>query len=271
MINRSGLPSTLTAIILFIVLVALSILLVVENSVVQRYRILGAVRNVQAWCWTRTSDIAYYFNYQKENERLAAENLQLRERLARYQAAARSLDSLSLRVEPDFSFIEATVIKNTVDQQRNHLVLDRGRNDGIEPGMGVITPQGVVGIVGAVTGNYSYVYSLLGAGQSVSAKLSRSGAFGPMTWQGVEPDRMLLQEIPVHIQDAPGDTVLTSGFSTLYPPDIPLGRVVEAKVSKGSSQELSVVLFEEFRTLHHVYIVKNNHKAEIEALYEQIP
>ncbi len=269
--NRSGLPSTLTAIILFLVLAALSILLVVENGVVQRYRILGAVRNMQAWCWTRTSNIAHYFNYRTENERLSAENRQLHERLSRYEAAARQLDSVSVRIEPDFSYIGANVVKNTVDQQHNHLVIDRGREDGVEPGMGVVAPQGVVGIVGAVSSHYAYVFSILGAGQSVSAKLSRSGAFGPMTWPGIEPDRMLLSEIPVHIQDAPGDTVLTSGYSTIYPPDIPLGLVIEAKVSKGSSQELSVQLFEEFRTLHHVYIVKNNHKAEIEALYEQVP
>lgn len=268
--SRNGLPSTLTAIILFLVLASLSILLVVENGVVQRYRILGAVRSAQAWLWTRTSDIAYYFNYRAENDRLAAENLQLRGQLARYQAVERLLDSVTVRVEPDFSYIAATVVKNTVNRQHNHLVLDRGSRDGVETGMGVITPQGVVGIVSAVSGHYAYVLSVLGAGQSVSAKLSGSGAFGPMTWPGTDPGRMLLQEIPVHIQAAPGDTVLTSGYSSIYPPDIPLGRVVESKVSKGSSQELTVALFEEFRTLHHVYVVKNNHKEEWESLYEQV-
>ena len=269
--SRNGLLSTLTAILLFFVLESLSILLVVENSVVQRFRILGTVRSVQAWFWTRTSRIDYYFHYRTENERLAAENLQLKQRVADLEAAAREMEELSVRVEPDFTYIGATVVKNTVDRQRNHLIIDRGRKDGVEPGMGVVTSRGAIGIVGAVSGHYAYVISLLGTGQTVSAKLAGSGAFGPMVWPGTEPGRMLLQEIPVHIQAAPGDTVLTSGFSTIYPPDIPIGSVVASRVSKGASQELTVALFEEFRSLHSVYVVKNNRKPEIDALYEQIP
>ena len=269
--NRSGLLSTISAILLFFVLVSFSIILVVKNGVVQRYRILGAARDLQAWVWTRTDAIGTYFNYHTENKRLAAENLQLKQELARYRTAERLLDSVAVRVEPDYSYLSAGIVKNTVDRQHNHLVIDRGRQDGIEPGLGVVTARGVVGIVGAVGERYAYVISILGAGQTVSAKLAGSGAFGPMTWPGTRPDRMVLREIPVHIQAAPGDTVLTSGYSTLYPPDIPVGSVVSTKVTQGSSQELTVALFEDFTTLHTVYVVRNNHQAEIEALYEPVP
>ena len=117
--------------------------------------------------------------------------------------------------------------------------------------------------------HYAYVISLLNTEQSVSAKLAGSGAFGPMTWPGKDPGRAVLAEIPVHIEAAPGDTVLSSGFSTIYPPDIPLGRVIESKISQGSSQELSVALFEDFRSLHNVYIVRNNRGEEIQELYEK--
>jgi len=268
---RRGLLSTISAITLFLVLAAFAIVLVAENGVVQRYRILGTARDMQAWLWTRSSNIGTFFNYRVENKRLAAENLALRQQLARYQAAGRALDSVAVRVEPDFSYLSANTVKQTVNRQRNHLILDRGRKDGIEPGLGVVTARGVVGIVGAVGEHYAYVISILGAGQTVSVKLAGSGAFGPMIWPGTRPDHMLLREIPVHIQAAPGDTVLTSGFSTLYPPDIPVGSVVSAQVSQGSSQELTVALFEDFRTLHSVYVVRNNHQAEIEALYEQVP
>ena len=269
--NRSGLLSTISAIILFFVLASFAIVLVVKNGVVQQYRILGTARDMQAWVWTQSNHIGTFFNYRVENKRLVAENLALQQQLTRYQTAERVLDSVAVRVEPDFSYLSANIVKQTVNQQRNHLILDRGRKDGIEPGLGVVTARGVVGIVGAVGEHYAYVISILGAGQTVSAKLAGSGAFGPMTWPGTRPDRMLLREIPVHIQAVPGDTVLTSGFSTLYPPDIPVGCVVSATVSQGSSQELTIALFEDFRTLHSVYVVRNNHQNEIEALYEQIP
>ena len=68
---------------------------------------------------------------------------------------------------------------------------------------------------------------------------------------------------------APGDTVFSSGFSTIYPPDIPLGAVLNSEISKGSSQEITVRLFEDFRTLHNVYIVKDNRRKELDELYEQ--
>ena len=269
--NRSGLLSTLSAILLFLVLASFSIVLVVNNGAVQRFRLLGTARDLQAWGWTRTNNIRTFFHYRSENQRLVAENLELRQQLTRYQTADRLLDSVAVRVEPDFSYISANIVKNTVDRQHNHLVIDRGSKDGIEPGLGVVTAHGVVGIVNAVGDHYAYVISILGAGQTVSAKLAGSGAFGPMTWPGTRPDRMILREIPVHIQVAPGDTVVTSGYSILYPPDIPVGSVVSTQVSQGASQDLTVSLFEDFRTLHTVYVVRSNHQPEIEALYEQVP
>ncbi|MBR5075598.1 MAG: rod shape-determining protein MreC [Bacteroidales bacterium] len=264
--SRYGLLSTLTAIALFIVLETVAILLVVKDGVVQRYKVLGAVRSVEAWFWTKTSQASYYFNYKTENERLAAENLQLRQQLARYASAKAELDSVVRIVEPDYTFIGATVIRNSVDRQHNYLILDRGAKEGVEPGMGVVTARGVIGIVSAVSRHYAYVISLLNTEQSVSAKLAGSGAFGPMTWPGLAPDRAILSEIPVHVQAAPGDTVLSSGFSTIYPPDIPIGRVIDSKISQGSSQDLTVLLFEDFRSLHNVYIVQNNRGAEIREL-----
>ena len=267
--SRYGLFSALTAIVLFIVLETFSIVMVVKEGVVQRYKVLGAVRSVESWFWERTSKVSYYFNYKTENERLTAENLQLRQQLSRYAAAQAELDSVVRIVEPMYTFIGATVIRNTVDRQHNFLILDRGSAEGVEAGMGVVTSRGVIGIVGAVSRHYSYVKSLLGTDQSVSAKLAGSGAFGPMVWTGASPDIAQLSQIPVHIQAAPGDTVLSSGYSTIYPPDIPLGGVVSSTVSQGSSQVITVRLFEDFRSLRNVYVVKNNRKEEMEGLYEQ--
>lgn len=268
--SRSALLSSLSAVLLFLLLETLSVVMAVNNGVVQRYRVLGAVRSVESWFWKQTGKVTYYFNYRTENERLAAENMQLRQMLSSYEAAAARGELPAPRTaDPDFTYIGATVIRNSVDKQHNFLVLDRGRRDGVTPGMGVVTSSGVVGIVDAVSRSYCYVLSLLGTGQSVSVKLSRDGSFGPLTWPGISEKRAVLREIPVHVSAAPGDTVVTSGFSSIYPPEIPVGRVVKANISKGSSQDIEVELFESFRSLHHVYIVGNNHAKELEELYEQ--
>ena len=267
--SRYGFISALTTAILFLVLEAASVVMMVNNGAIQRFKVVGALRHAEAGIWSRTQQIGNYFNYRSENERLNAENLELRRQLALYTKAAAALDSHTVVVTPDFTYIGATVVRNSVNAQHNFLVLDRGADDGVEPGMGVITDRGVVGIVSAASRHYCYVISLLSTGQSVSAKLASSGAFGPLHWPGVSPERMLLREIPVHVQTAPGDTVVTSGFSTIYPPDIPLGSVVETRINQGSSQDLTIRLFEDFRALHYVYIVRNNNGPELQELYEQ--
>ena len=267
--DRYGLLSSISAVILFILLETCAIVMVARGGVVQRFKVLGAVRSVESWFWDRTGRIRYYFNYRTENDRLTAENLQLRQQLAQFAAVQRALDTMDVVVEPQYTYFGATVVRNSVDRQHNFLVLDRGRDDGIEEGMGVVTARGVIGIVSAVSRHYSYVISLLNTEQSVSAKLAGSGAFGPMTWTGVSPRSAILREIPVHVQTAPGDTVYSSGFSTIYPPDIPLGAVEKSTIRQGSSQDLTVTLFEDFRSLRNVYIVKNNRRQELEELYEQ--
>jgi len=267
--SRYGLLSSLTAAILFILLETSAVLMVTHEGVVQRFKVLGAVRSVESWFWERTASIRYYFNFRTENDRLTAENLQLRQQLSQYAALQRALDTVEVTAGPEFTYYGATVVKNSVNRQHNFLILDRGREDGIEEGMGVVTARGVVGVVSAVSRHYSYVISLLNTDQSVSARLAGSGTFGPMAWTGVSPRSAVLREIPVHIQAAPGDTVYSSGFSTLYPPDIPLGTVTESMISQGSSQEMSVELFEDFRSIRNVYIVRDNRRQELEELYEQ--
>ena len=267
--SRYGFISALTTVLLFVLLEAVSITLMVNSGAVQRFKVVGAVRTIEGGIWSRTRQIGNYFNYRTENERLNAENLRLHQELSRYAATAAAIDSHTVRVTPGFTYIGAIVIRNTVNTQHNYLILDRGSESGVREGMGVVTDRGVVGIVNAVSRNYAYVISVLGTGQSVSAKLAASGAFGPMYWPGTDPGQMILREIPVHIQAAPGDTVVTSGFSTIYPPDIPIGSVAASDINQGSSQDLTVRLFEDFRTLHYVYIVRNDNGPEIQELYEQ--
>ena len=265
--SRSELLSALSAIVLFLLLETVSAILAARGGVVQRYRVLGAVRSVESWFWEKSRQAGYYFNYKTENERLAAENLELRRKLSSYEAAAARMEiPAPADADPAFSYIGATVIKNSVDKQHNYLILDRGRDDGVEVGLGVVTARGVIGIVSGVSRHYCYVVSLLSADQSVSVKLAGDGSFGPMTWPGVSPEETVLREIPVHTAVAPGDTVVTSGYSTIYPAGIPVGSVRQTSIDRGMSQDIDIRLFESFRSLYHVYVVKNNHAEELEGL-----
>ena len=264
--QRSGLIGILSTVLLFAVLETVSVVMVSKNGIVQRYRIMGGVRNSQTAMWNTSRKIQYFINYRVENEKLAEENIRLRQELDQYKAIVESTDSI--RVEPLYTYIRARVIKNSTNKQHNYIILDRGADKGIKPGMGVITDNGIVGVVSAVDKHHCQVISFLSAGQRVSAKISKNGTFGPMAWTGRYIRNARMTEIPAHTEVAVGDTISTSGFSTIYPPDIPVGKV--AKISNnGVSMDILVYLFQNFGAIQHVYVVEPNGKEEIKHLEEK--
>jgi rod shape-determining protein MreC len=91
-----------------------------------------------------------------------------------------------------------------------------------------------------------------------------------MSWDGRSSNKALLKEVPHHISHAPGDTVYTSGYSSIFPPDIPLGTTGEAKIVNGATYDIEISLFEDFGALRYVTIVENLGKDEIKRLEDEI-
>lgn len=267
--NWSGVISHLAATVTFAVLEICAVVMIVNNGTIQKMRVVCAVRDAQAFVWSNIESLREYAGYKTANQRLREENLSLKQQLEVYRSFVEDNDILLSEPDPQFGFITAKVVKNSVGKQHNYLVVNKGQEDGVESGMGVITEKGVVGIVGAVGRRYSYINSFLNEGQSVSAKLTHGNTFGIMEWSGKNPREAILREIPAHVETSPGDTVATSGFSTLFPPDIPLGRVVSSNTLKGISQEITLELFEEFRSLGNVYIVDSRRIKEIKKLEDE--
>ena len=261
--RRLELISAISTALLFIALEVLSIVMVSHSGVVQRYRIMGAVRSSQTGLWNTTRKVQYFINYKVENEKLAQENILLHNELERYKAALDAVDSV--KTEGGFSYQLARVVKNSTNKQQNFIIINRGDLDGVKVGMGVVTDNGVVGVVGATDRHYSQVISFLGAGQKVSAKIAKNGSFGPLAWEGRSVRKARMNEIPAHTDVAEGDTISTSGYSTIYPPDIPLGKVTKV-FDNGVSIDLNVELFQNFSSIQHVYVVSNSDRLQIEEL-----
>ena len=152
---------------------------------------------------------------------------------------------------------------------KNYLIIDKGSRHGVEEDMGVITPKGVVGITRGVSENYSYVLSFLNLNQQVSAKIGSTNAFGPLSWDMEHEGKAVLNEIPQHLAVQQQDTVYTSGYSYFYPPDIPLGTVIDSKVVNGVHLRVDVQLLQDFRSISYVMVVKNNNRNEIEKLVQE--
>lgn len=266
--SRNGIIANLATLLLFIGLEVLSFVLISNNSIIQRYRIVGSIRDVQSYVWNKNVGFRQFLNYKTENERLWEENAILRQRLENIRSYQFQHDYDSIEFNPDFTYLQARVIKNFTNRQHNCIILNKGRKDGIKEGMGVVTDRGIIGIVNAVSENYAQVISFLNIEQSISAKILTSGEFGPMVWSGNAANRAIIREIPIHSDVAQGDTVVSSGFSSIYPADVPIGIVYRMEEVNGASKNLHVALFENFRALDRVYVVKSNHIDEINELID---
>ena len=253
--------------LLFILLEAASIYMVSHNGIVQRYRLIGKLREVQGFFWEKYAAINEYSSLRETNDALARENTLLLDRL--YNRKEENSTQPAEQKQP-FEFIGAKVVRNTVGTSHNYLIIDKGSKDGIEEDMGVVTPTGAIGITRAVSRNYTYVLSFLNTSQQVSAKIGKSGTFGPLSWDPSHPGMALLEEIPQHLEIQQNDTVYTSGFSAFYPPNIPIGTVAGSKLVNGVHLSLNIRLLQDFRSINHVMVVKNNNKEELEKLINSI-
>jgi len=269
MTGRPALVRIAINIVVFIALEVLCLVMIANNSVVQRYKILGAIREAQSSVWYRTSEIKSYFSLKKDNRLLVQENVDLQRQLNMYKALAAVPDSAVGHLSGLYSYMPADIVKSTRGKQHNYMLIDKGSRAGVSEGMGVVTDKGVVGIIDAVSDNYAYVISFLNTEQSVSARLSKSDHFGLLRWEGVNPHKATLTEISLNCGAAIGDTVATSGHSSIFPPDIPIGSISNIKPVSGLYLSLEIDLFQDFNSLRHVYIVANKDMEEIEELEEE--
>ena len=251
---------------IFIVMEIAALGMLRQSGELQRIWLSKASHRVIGTIWRGSDRIAHYFSLAKENEMLAQENFNLAETVRYYRDrdAAMGVDNIpdSLR-SSDFTFIPASIIKISRNKQHNYFILNKGYEDGIQPQSGVITGSGIVGIVDAVDKHYSYGLSLMNTGVSISARLGNEGAIVPLNWDGVSNDGAVLKEVPLQYKFAPGDTVWTSGFSSLFPSDIPLGVAGDSRIVNGAVNEINVRLFQSFAALRYVTVVVNNGREEI--------
>ena len=252
----------------FILLETAAIVMLNHNNSMQRLWTMRLSHGFMAKTWGFTQKVSGYFSLAGQNEELALENHRLREMIREYEDAAKATDISLQSVARDDGFVytPAQIIKPGTNSQHNYLILDKGSEDGIVQNSGIISSKGVIGIVDAVSRHYSYAISFLNTEVNISSRLGGTGAVGPLAWDGKNTDGAILKEIPLQYRYSPGDTVYTSGYSVIFPPDIPLGTAGDASIINGATNEITVNLFQDYTALKFVTIVRNTRAAEIEAL-----
>lgn len=257
--------------ILFIFVEAFALFLLINNNNYQQTKFVDFTRAFSGAFYNQVDKIDDYLTLKKKNQRLIEENTRLRNLIAKQLEI--NPDTFKLKVDTTYNqqyeYIPAEIIKNSVNKQHNYLTLNRGKLDSIKPGMGVVTSNGVIGVVRGVSDHFSTAMSLLNTELRVSSKLKESEFFGPLSWTGADYRFAHLREIPLHADVEKGDTVVTSGYSNIFPEGISVGYVENYEEKGGRFYEMKVQLSVDFKRVSDVYIIRNLRKKERKKLENQ--
>lgn len=260
---------SITCAAIFIIMEIAALGMLQKHGELQDIWISRFSNRTKALLWGEDEKLKSYFSLRRQNDALAEENFLLQQEITRLSGKAIDSDLSSFENSFEgFDCIPAVIVKMSSNSQHNYIILNKGSEDGVRPQSGIITRQGVIGVIDAVDEHYSYGLSFLNNLSSVSVRIGESGPVGPLSWAGGNSRKALLKEIPLHSEFSQGDTVITSGYSSIFPPDIPLGVIQSSKVSDGTSYEIEISLFEDFSALRYVTIVTNAGKDEIIRLEE---
>lgn len=245
---------------LFLFLEIIAFSFVVQNNY-QRATFLNSSGRITGSVFNTFNNIAEYFTLKKSNVILAKENARLRQSL---KDSFLNTDTLVYYQHDSlYKYISAKVISNTINKQKNYLMLNKGRAHGIKKDMGVMTSNGIVGTVVDVSEKFSRVMSILHENNKINARIKKNDHIGSVEWDGKYYKQGLLTDIPTHVNIYKGDTIITSGNSFIFPEGILIGTVDEHIIDKGDKFNKAKINFTvDYNNLYFVYVIVNLMKEE---------
>ena len=254
---------------LFLFLEIIALFLVFNHNQFQRIQFLNSSNVVVGKIYQWSNTVSEYFNLKTINNNLAQENTELRNKIQAQEDALNffkhdvSFNSRQKQaIEKDYTFITAKVVNATTNRQKNYITLDKGSSDGIQPEMGVINESGVIGIVSSVSSHFSTVVPILNPYSDISAKIKNKSKTGSLIWDGTDARIALLQEVPSYIPIAKGDTIVTSGYSAIFPEGIPIGKILTYEKGRDDFYSIKVSLFPDFNQLSYVDVIDYKYAEE---------
>ncbi len=254
--------------ILFVILEGIAFYFISTYNLYQIVKAYNVAQTISGSYYEKASQLSQYLSLRTNNEMLVKENSLLRAQLASAKIAIKSdssfvKDSIYKQV---YTFMPASIINNSTNKQYNYLTLDKGRLAGVKPEMGVISGDGIIGIVEHVTDHYATVISLLNRNIKVSAKFKKNGFFGSFEWTGKNYRTGILNDIPLHVSVSKGDTIVTSSYSSIYPEGITIGYVKDFTIIGGNFYSISVTIAADFKKISKVNIVSHLLKQELDSI-----
>ncbi len=247
---------------LFLILEVLCFILIYNNNYFQRSRIISTTSGLTGNMNAAFEDVSGYLHLKAANEQLSKENARLRSMLEEYREE--NMDSTkTLPLPSDIKFISARVISNTIQKRNNFFMIDKGSDDGVEKEMGVITTNGVVGIIIDVSRHFSTGISILHKDSKISGRIKKNGHLVNVSWSGINYRLGKLEDIPTHVELQKGDTVITSGNSHIFPEGIMIGTIEEVHPTDQLFKSADIRFSADYNQLYYVYLIENANKEEI--------
>ena len=248
---------------MFLILEVLCIILLVNNLPYQKRKLVNVGNAISGKLFKSKTNFTNYFSLKEENQLMMDHNAMLMSKLYINNDNVILTDSAS----SDYRFIPANVINNSIYHLNNFILIDKGRKDGIKKDMGVISANGIVGKVANVSNNYASVISMLHPYSVVSARFTKNQHLANVSWETTDYRYGTVKDIPLHLFPQKGDTLVTSGFSNIYPADIMIGTIEEMIDNTSKDFNTAKIRFStNFSTLRHVYVIENLHQTEIDSL-----
>ncbi|PLX11513.1 MAG: rod shape-determining protein MreC [Marinilabiliales bacterium] len=257
--------------LLFILIEVFSFSLLINNNNFHKARFVNFTRQFAGNYYQKTTKLKEYLSLAEENQRLAEEN----NRLLNIIESTYKSDEIFFRSVNDtilnqrYRYTSARVINNSINKKHNFLTLNKGGQQGLKPEMAVVSNGSIVGVVKGVSKNYSTVISLLNLDLRISAKVKKNGYFGSLNWNGEDYQTAILKEIPLHANILVGDTIITSGFSSIFPEGVLIGFIKSFEEKAGSFYEIEVDLSTDFKSLDNVSVIGNLLQTEIKNLEQE--
>lgn len=265
---------------LFILFEGISFMLIIQFNYYQGAKFFTSVNNIAGGMFNAITDMEQYFSLRTQNEELLAHNnmltsevMELRHQIAEMQQnAILNKDTLVRNYSSGFKFNTANIVNNSLNSLNNFIVINKGESEGVKAEMGVFCDKGVVGIIYLTSKNYSLVLPLLNNKSNISCRIKGNNEFSTLQWDGKDIRYSHLVDLPKYTGFEHGDTVVTSGFSSIFPANIPVGTIETLEESQdGMFYRAKVKLFVDFGSLSSVFIVGNNGHSEQKELESKIP
>ena len=265
---------------LFILLEGISAVLIISFNDFHRASFFTSANNIAGNICSTVTEIEEYFNLKDDNKTLVEHNQELlnevealKDRLLQYEdSAALANNRIVQAYSEDYHYTAAHVVNNSINKVNNYITIDRGIANGVDKDMGVFNEDGVIGVTYTSSDNYTVVLPLLNSKSTISCKINDK-EFCKLKWEGKDIHYSYITDLP-RLNDICeiGDTVVTNGYSSIFPSGIPVG-IIDGDLedtADGQSYRARVRLFVDFSNIKSVYVVGNKKKKEQDKLEESI-